>query len=117
MTVQSTESRLKLHGEFYGHVPISVADDVVNDCGISLDDLIIPAPQFRGILVSLCPSVPPSLRPSICPSVKPENGISTFQIIRYARICSRKYDLIESVKGLTKKYYGNTTPSMVSNNH
>ena len=34
---------------------------------------------------------------------KPVYGVFTSQVIRYARICSKKDDLIESVKSLTKK--------------
>ena len=48
---------------------------------------------------------------------KPAYGVFTLQVIRYARICSKKDDLFERVKSLTKKYYGNTTPSMASSHH
>ena len=48
---------------------------------------------------------------------KPAYGVFTSQVIRYARICSVKGDLLESVKSLTKSYYGNTTPSMASSHH
>ena len=39
-TVQNTDLRLKLYGEFYGHVPISVAQDRGQRLCRSSDDLI-----------------------------------------------------------------------------
>ena len=36
-------------------------------------------------------------------STKPAYGVFTSQVIRYARICSKKNDLLERVKSLTKK--------------
>ena len=48
---------------------------------------------------------------------KPTYGVFISQVIRYARICSKTDDLIERVKSLTKNYYRNTTPSVVSSHH
>ena len=39
---------------------------------------------------------------------KPAYGVFTSQVNRYARICSKKGDMLERVKSLTKIYYRNT---------
>ena len=78
------------------------------------------------ISTSICPYVfPPNIDGFKCGIIRypdhsgniptnPAYGVFTSQVIWYARICSRKGELIERFKSLTKNYCANTTPSMVS---
>ena len=79
--------------------------------------MIIPPPNEVGGGVNWIHLVRPSVRPSDAfkfeiinyPDLsgniptKPAYGVFTSQVIRYARICSKKGDLLERVKSLTKK--------------